>query len=484
MRYLPSIVILGFVGLTLRAQSPTPAGDPFVKNPASATPAKAKTGWQNCFVVLEVYALEKNDALGVIEGETGNGARYHRTRELASAGKARLETLTALSTKSGQRAVSESIDEVRYPTEFNPPADEKSIAAPSAWETRSAGDTLEIEPVLSADGQTCDVNLVPQHIRLTGLRDIPAGAGAAPVSQPIFDCQKLLTSASLPSGAPLFLGTYTPPPAGAAEAGPEEVWLAFLRVDAQVSAADPKPAPKSSHGGPLHIEYSIYSLDRAAALELLAAPSAVSDAWEKLQPLLGEKKARFEHLTTITASPGQRVQTEETREERYWTEMRPASRAGAVETTRRTTVAGPTTDPAQTAKDLSKSTTTTETTTVTRDDANSPRIPAYTTAFETRNAGVAVEIEPALSPDGQSVELNEIISQTKLLGNLPATGVAEKYPWQPLFEARKMTTTLTLPIGVHVLTGTLNPPGADGVNGRTDNGRTFLLFVRAVPSEP
>jgi hypothetical protein len=154
--------------------------------------------------------------------------------------------------------------------------------------------------------------------------------------------------------------------------------------------------------------------------------------------------------------------------------MRPASRAGAVETTRRTTVAGPTTDPAQTAKDLSKSTTTTETTTVTRDDANSPRIPAYTTAFETRNAGVAVEIEPALSPDGQSVELNEIISQTKLLGN----------PWQPLFEARKMTTTLTLPIGVHVLTGTLNPPGADGVNGRTDNGRTFLLFVRAVPSEP
>ena len=80
-------------------------------------------------LVLEVYALDKNDALAVLESERGSAARYRRVTDLAKTGKARLEILTALTSKSGQRAVVEAIDELRYATEFAQPAAKGGIAA-------------------------------------------------------------------------------------------------------------------------------------------------------------------------------------------------------------------------------------------------------------------------------------------------------------------------------------------------------------------
>ncbi len=491
MKHLPillgGILSLSASALLLRAQAPATPEDPFVKNQAESAAPGQKGGWQNCFMVLEIYALEKNDALSVIEGERGGAARYSRTTELAKAGNARLETLTALSGKGGQRAVALAIDEVRYPTEFSPPPDDKGIASPTAWETRNAGDTFEVEPVILADQRTCVLNLAPQHVTLAGFRDEQAGAGDAPVSQPIFHSQKLSTSASASSGEPLFLGTYTPAPLSADDPKSNEVWLAYLRIDLQGPPAnEPKPAGKASGTDILQYEYSIYSLDRTAAHELLATPMPTGGAWEKLQALLNEKKAKFEHLTTITAKSGQRVGNEESREERYWTELSGGGRAAAMEETTRTVETGPARDPNQPAnkKDFSKSTTTTENIIVRREDPKAPRTPAYVSAFETRDAGISVEVEPVVSPDGRSAEVNEVISKVTLMGLLKGTGVAEKYPGQPLFETRKLTMAQTVPIGVHVLAGTLNPPGADGVNDRADTGRTWLLFLRATPAHP
>jgi hypothetical protein len=67
---------------------------------------------------------------------------------------------------------------------------------------------------------------------------------------------------------------------------------------------------------------------------------------------------------------------------------------------------------------------------------------------------------------------------------LKTTGIAARYPAQPLFESRKVTTSQTLLAGRQMLIGTFNPPGADGVNDRADTGRTWLVFVRATPNEP
>jgi len=83
--------------------------------------------------------------------------------DLAKAARRIFQTLTALNTKSGQRAVTESIDEVRYATEFAQPATAKDLPTPTAWETRNAGDTFEFEPVVSPDQKICDLNLVPNE---------------------------------------------------------------------------------------------------------------------------------------------------------------------------------------------------------------------------------------------------------------------------------------------------------------------------------
>ena len=487
MKHLPSLLIGGLLvwsaaALTLRAQAPAVA-DPFVKNPAENTPAKANAPWQNCFVVLEVYALEKNDARQMLEGERGSTARYRRTAELAKAGKARLVTLTALTTKGGQPAVTEAIDEVRFATEFAAPVDEKSIALPTAFESRNVGDTLELEPVIGPDGRTVDLNLAPNRVTLLGFRDEPGSPGDAPTSQAIFDTQKITTSVAATVGEPLYLGTFTPaPPEGAVEkAG--EIWLAYLRVDAQSpKPGDAKVTPKGNNLGMVDLEYSVYSLDRAAARELLASPASLTSAWEKLQPLLAEKKARFEQMTTLKTKSGQRAVVEETRELRYASEFAGPNRRGAVENTRRTTVtetatAGP-------RKEAGPASTATETATVTRQDPNAPRIPGYVSAFETQNVGTSVEVEPVMSSDGQAIDLTHVVKIIAMRGNLKVTGIAEKYPAMPVIETRRITTSITVAAGAHQLVGTLNLPDANGVNDRPDTSRTWLLFVHATPHVP
>lgn len=500
MKHLPSVIAIGLFAFTLHAQNAVPPegkGDPFVKNAAGGDAGggvKGNDTWKQCVITFEAYAMDKSEAATLLDTERGGGARYRRVLELAKAGKARLEILEGLTTKSGQRAVIESIDEVRYPVEFNPPATAKGIAMPTAWETRNVGDTFELEPVIGPDGRTCDINLVPQHVHLAEFRDLPEMAGALLVSQPVFNTQKITTSTAVTEGESHYLGTMTPSAIQGIARGsaPSEMWLAFLHVNIQgppPAKAQPKPkAPANQQDGevwpPMELQYSCYSLDRADAREILTAPAPMNAPWEKVKALVAEKKARLEHIATIKTKSGQRAVTEEIQEVRYGTEFNPESRAGSTETTHRTVTneigekkPGQKSDPGSTS-------TSTETITTNRTDAKSEIIPGYVTAFETRNTGVTVEVEPVMGPDGVTVDLNNVIQSVKLLGNLKAAGIATHYPPQPLFEAAKVTTSLSVPLDLPVLISTLNPPGADGVNDRTDSGRTYLLFVRATLGEP
>jgi hypothetical protein len=495
MKYLPSLIAIGLLASTLHAQKAAPPedkGDPFVKNAADAPGApKANNTWVQCVITLEAYAMDKSEAAILLDTERGSAARYRRVLELAKAGKARLEILEGLTTKSGQRAIIESIDEVRYPTEFTPPETAKGLATPIAWETRNVGDTLELEPVIAPDGRLCDINLVPQRVHLAEFRDSPEMAGALLASQPIFNTQKISTSTAVTEGEPHYLGTMTPTaPQGIARgSAPSEIWLAFLHVSIQgpppakpqPKARTPAKQPEGEVWFPVELQYSCYSLDRADAREILAAPAPMNAPWEKVKALVAEKKARLEHITTIKTKSGQRAVVEEIQEVRYMTEYAPEHRAGSTETTRRT-VTNQIGDKKTNPKSDSTSTST-ETITTTRTDANSEIIPGHATAFETRNSGVTVEVEPVMGPDGLTVDLNHVIQSVKPVGNLKVTGIATHYPPQPVFEMAKVTTSQSVPLDLPVLVSTLNPPGADGVNDRTDSGRTFLLFVRASASE-
>ncbi len=497
MKRLPLLLLAGATLIALAqalpAQTKAPAApaDPFIKNPGdpAAADQRGAAPWQNCMLVLETYALDKTEALAVLETGSGSAARYRRVLELAKAGKARLDILTALTTRPGQRAHIEAIDEVRYATEFAVPTAKGGLAAPTAYETRNVGDTLELEVQLGPDGRTCDLNVVPQRVGLLGFRDIGAMVDDSPVSQPRFASQRITTSANFPVNEPHYLGSLSAATERGAANGEaaSEMRLAFVRLTvAGPTAEEMKPPAKPMDWSVLNFEYRIYSLDRAAARDLLAGMPELKAPWKNLQALLGEKKARLEHLVSVQTKSGQRAVTEEVQEVRYATEYAPAARPSSTETTTRTATTRPG-GPKQAEpnpKDDAKVTTTTETATITRSIPNADVLPGSPTAFEVGNAGVTIELEPTVGPDGVSIDLNHDVKSVTHLGDLKTTGVAARYPAQPLFENRKLTSPQTLLAGRQMLIGTFNPPGANGVNDRADTGRTWLVFVRATPNEP
>ncbi|RYD45103.1 MAG: hypothetical protein EOP85_09085 [Verrucomicrobiaceae bacterium] len=106
--------------------------------------------------------------------------------------------------------------------------------------------------------------------------------------------------------------------------------------------------------------------------------------------------------------------------------------------------------------------------------------PLVPTAFDTRNCGGTMEIEPIVSGDGKSVQLtvipdlvshsgNTVVQEGKAaLGN-PVTTL------MPDFHAARVHVKMNCPVGQHVLAGVLSPPDA---NGKTDMTRKLLVMVR------
>jgi len=148
-----------------------------------------------------------------------------------------------VTTKSGQRAVVEVIEEFRYPTEFQPPQIPQTVGAtggvlnvgassstfpvtpttPTAFETRNTGVTLEVEPAIGPDNFTIDLNLVPQVVEFEGfinygspiqttntnpITGISTTNVITPnvINQPIFSTRKVTTSVSVFDGSTVVLG--------------------------------------------------------------------------------------------------------------------------------------------------------------------------------------------------------------------------------------------------------------------------------------
>jgi general secretion pathway protein D len=151
-----------------------------------------------------------------------------------------------VTTKSGQRAVIEIIREFKYPTEFQPPqvpqnTNGQSVVVtpttPTAFEVRNTGVTLEVEPVVGPDGQTIDLNLVPQVVEFEGFINygspifglsitqtasffnnltgifVPGIVSSTStlltnnvINQPIFSTRKVTTSVSVWDGQTVVLG--------------------------------------------------------------------------------------------------------------------------------------------------------------------------------------------------------------------------------------------------------------------------------------
>ena len=147
-----------------------------------------------------------------------------------------------VTTKSGQRAIIEVVREFRYPRTYTQPqvpsigttttAGSQVVpvvvtpTTPQEWETRNTGVTLEVEPVVGGDGNTIDLNLVPQVVEFEGFinygspinaigvntiggvisTSVPIELTPNVINQPVFSTRKVTTSVSVSDGQTVVLG--------------------------------------------------------------------------------------------------------------------------------------------------------------------------------------------------------------------------------------------------------------------------------------
>ncbi|WP_265596152.1 hypothetical protein [Verrucomicrobium sp. BvORR106] len=219
------------------------AVDPYKKSPAQATkpetpPAQAVSTNQ-LFTTVEWIEMETKDALALIRrGLSPNSAELIAAiRKSEQDGTAKVLDTVSCATRSGQRCAVESVREHIYPTEYKENT-EKGLSTldlsgvqskdprfslvqepattlnPKAFEMRPVGARMEIEPVLSEDGQVVDVNVAPELVRYAGKVEY----GSANINnklvplteQPVFVSNKITTAVTLHSGQTALIGVSSP----------------------------------------------------------------------------------------------------------------------------------------------------------------------------------------------------------------------------------------------------------------------------------
>lgn len=170
--------------------------------------------------VATKLSLEKEAPKTSGEGQT-------LRERLLESGDGKMYGSTSVITKSGQRATAQSVSEVIYATEFDPPGEKKEgeeeknrdpsgrdIPTPTAFEMRPVGVTVEVDPVLGADGHTIDLNLAPEIVELTGedvVQEIPLGTRTfTTMRMPRFYVMKVQTAVTIEAGGTQWIGTLIP----------------------------------------------------------------------------------------------------------------------------------------------------------------------------------------------------------------------------------------------------------------------------------
>ncbi len=431
--------------------------DPFVKDKKAATAAPATAAAavdplvsgepavpeapKNVLCLVETFTLSLVDYAALLDGPDGRDKLYNLVQAAVKAGSSRLDGCHLVTTKSNTRSTVEGVDELIYPTEWTP-ADRAGFQYPTAFEMRQMGDRFEFEPTLNDEDGTLNMTHDFSRDRLLGVRPFKADATLAGV--PVMDifARHGPSSCRMIPGFPTLISTLN-------DVQPGSITLVF--ATAQVITLKASKAPVSKGTGNVFLTARVISLDRMKGWELLKKHAMDGGAClAALNPLIAAKEATLEHLATINVQSGVRATHESGLIHYYGTEFSPPTEG----------------TPAQPAEDPKKQ--------------GTPARPAGlagTTAFEARNLGFRLELEPTVTADNAFSEVTLAPEFVSMTGNLKDKNWNEHYPDVPVFTNQKITTGYTQVIGTTHLIGTMNPPGDTGVNEHKDEGRMWLLFM-------
>lgn len=185
-------------------------------------------------------ALSENLAPGIlsVKGQLTNPQFQAVLRGVSQHKATDLVTAPTVTVKPGHRARIESGIEFTYPVEYDPPELPQEVtvlsgggvfpvtpAHPTNFETRQLGFTLEVEPVISADGKMVSMTLNPEFSEFIGFinygspiaaagTDLPGNPTNITVTnnqllQPVFSTIRLADEATVYDGATLVIGGLT-----------------------------------------------------------------------------------------------------------------------------------------------------------------------------------------------------------------------------------------------------------------------------------
>ena len=251
MKTKPIVLLLSLPLLAgaFAQNDPAVAADPFVKGKPDEKVEAPAFHTNQVGVLVEFIQLADRVANKMLRKHAASLSARALREELEvmlDADTAKLVESAYIKTKSGQRAKVESIDEKIYPTEFDPPEIPQTVtlteaqapgtaANPTAFDIRNVGTTLEVDPVISADAKSIDLNIAPEIVRFLGREytvedreDLSAydpETLSSTIYQPKFHAMKHSTAVTVLDGDTVLLGIHRP------DDTLEETMMVFLRVD-------------------------------------------------------------------------------------------------------------------------------------------------------------------------------------------------------------------------------------------------------------
>ncbi len=155
---------------------------------------------------------------------------------LGKTGKVNLLESQTLVTRSGEKATTESVTEFIYPSQYSPAysggeweKNKKNYIYPTGFQTQNLGATLEIEPILGADGKSIDVSFRPEICYHVGETFWGKDARVT-YKMPTIYTLRVNTSFTLTNGKFHFVSALTPKDENG-KADPTKKILIFVKAD-------------------------------------------------------------------------------------------------------------------------------------------------------------------------------------------------------------------------------------------------------------
>lgn len=410
-------------------------------------------------VAYEVFSMDAAKAIAIRREHPTDAALYAALIAAEEKGDAVQEALAAVRGRSGGKHSTRSANELMYPVEWERVAFPKQpqqgqpanvFAVPGNFQTRNVGLSFEMMTEVEKGSPFILLKADPDFVTYTG--NSVWGQGNAAVETPEFiHLWGRTMEVRAKDGEPFFLGTLSPQKTK--ERSPQRIWLAFatsvvtnLETKQQPLQGDPFDAAPAENDAPPAPSYSLayeaFSLPLKDAAALRRKPSRDPDLHKELVARVAKGEAIQEAFTVIRGNSGRQLNSDNITEHISPTQYN--------------------------APDFTDGT-------LSEQHIANLELPFISTAFETRNCGTTIGIEPSASADSKWVDLQADISHVTL-GKAVRWGKDAAQTERPLYESQVISTHATALLGVPCFLGTINPPDKLQGDAKPDR-RVWFAFV-------